>query len=169
MDGGRNQAIETSERSEKRGCLNLVKLLLFCRLPSLQQPSLLTGPTSGQRWFRTRDCTSLHRCTFTLGNRTRCLQLWGWGPRSWRSRDGDDWIWSLVPDQLKRVSESWKCERGSPGRTTGIEVEACKQRDRRSASPPRTDLTQVPRLGPPQPASARSGFSPALGGSTRAA
>lgn len=70
-------------RVKREGRLNLVKLLLFCRLPSLQQPSLLTGPTSlqsGQRWFRTHDCsTSLHRCTFTLGNQTRCLQLWGWG------------------------------------------------------------------------------------------
>lgn len=41
-DGGRRS--ELRNRAKREGCLNLV--MLFCRLPSLQQPSLLTGPTS---------------------------------------------------------------------------------------------------------------------------
>lgn len=48
-DGGRDQENFRTQR-KREGCLNLEKLLLSCGLPSLQQPSLLTGPTS---WWAT--------------------------------------------------------------------------------------------------------------------
>lgn len=127
----RRRREETLQQGKKR--LKLMKFLL------LLSPQLCRLARAG--WFQAQGCNRrLHLCTFSLQQplQARLLQLCRWDKVPGAARME---ITRLVSDQPKQVSASWRCKRGSPARTTGIEMEACKQRDRRAGRPPQTVLT----------------------------